>query len=70
MKQEPKQTSRPDHKGTHNPNARLTDKIVLAIAGEPRGWGKNRGIAQKYGVSYHTVVSIQHGRRWASVTGE
>jgi hypothetical protein len=56
-----------DHiRGVNNPNAKLTDDLVLQIISDPRS---GNSLAPILGIDRSTITKIRSGDIWAHVTG-
>lgn len=51
-------------RGTHNPQAKLTEEAVAAIKSAPRSRGSQHTLAVRYGVSDATISGILAGKTW------
>lgn len=59
----------PGRPGESNPQARLTERDVLAIASRIRSRERDAAIAVDFGVAKGTVTAIRLGKIWSHATG-
>lgn len=56
-------------KGSKHFNSKLTEKDVTYIKSIPIGFGDITRLAQKYGVTKHTISAILHNKNWKHIKG-
>jgi hypothetical protein len=54
--------------GENHEKAKLNRAAVAAIKVAPRGYGRTKELANRYGVAVGTINAIWRGQTWKSVT--